>query len=458
MTELLAASATDIGRLRSQNQDCALVADGLVAVADGMGGHAGGDIAARTAVQVLAEAFARERTTNGLVQAAKDANRAILQHSERDRSLRGMGTTLSAAAIVAGRHGEQLAIVHVGDSRVYLRTRAGFAQLTADHSLVEEMVRHGELTADEASIHPQRHILTRALGIDPSVEVDTATFDPVPGSRLLLCSDGLTNECTDAEIAAILDEHEDRAEAAGALVARALAHGGSDNITVVVADLLPASDPRGASDGIAAVAPGVPSRRRSAAAPSPPPPLQATSTRQPGRRERGRRRVERVVTVWSVLFVLVFVAVIGGAVGFTEWYNNATYFISVARGHVAIFEGRPGGFLWYRPKLIEVMSTTPRQVFAPYRSLLAAGIIETSYGQAQHVASDLTNVNRFLALPGANATASAARGSTTTSLAATSPPASTTPVSSTTGSSLAPSGPPGVTSSAGSAHSTGGKP
>lgn len=448
MSELLATSATDVGRLRSQNQDCALVADGLVAVADGMGGHAGGDIAARTAVQVLAERFERQRSTAGLVGAAHEANRAILEQSERDRSLRGMGTTLSAAAIVSDDDGEHLAVVHVGDSRVYLRSRTGFSQLTADHSLVEEMVRHGELSPEEAAIHPQRHILTRALGIDPGVEVDAWTLELQAGARLLLCSDGLTNEVSDADIATILDQNPDRDAAAAALVARALEHGGSDNVTVVVADVIPGPEesgagrtPAGAALAAAPSTDGRRARRRVApgAAPGgarrPRPGAPPGASPFPPALARRRRRAERIVTPWSILFVVLFVGVLASAVGATEWFNNATYYIGTARGHIAIFQGRPGGFLWYHPKLVEVLDTRPADVFAPYRSLLRAGIIETSYGDAQRVADNLTHVNRFLALPGANATAAASGSATSTFVATSGTGATTSPSTSTTATS-----------------------
>ncbi len=432
MTRLLAASATDVGRLRSQNQDCALVAGDLVAVADGMGGHAGGDIAARLAVEVLAGRFAAGQSASGLVDAARAANSEILERSERDRSLRGMGTTLSAAALVNERDGERLAFVHVGDSRVYLRTRGGFTRLTADHSLVEEMVRAGELSADEAATHPHRHILTRALGIDPDVEIDSWTLEVEPGARLLLCSDGLTNEVAEADIAAILDAEPDRARAAAALVQSALAHGGSDNITVVVADLVADAAPG---------APGVPSAVTPTRRPRPTSPASARSQRAPGGRAtppRGarhhhhhRRRGERIVTVWSLLFVLAFAGVLGGIVGFTEWYNNATYFIGVAQGHVAIFEGRPGGFLWFRPRLVEVLNARPRDVFAPYRSLLAAGIIETSYADAQQVATNLTAVNRFLAPSGTRL--SGTSGTTAAGAASVAPASSAAAATATSG-------------------------
>lgn len=427
---LAAASATDIGRIRSSNQDCAYVGEALVAVADGMGGHAGGDVAAQMAVQVLAEHFAGEHSVAALVKAARDANRAILERSQSEPALRGMGTTLSAAALVSERGAVRVAVVHVGDSRVYIKDGTGLNQLTADHSLVEEMVRHGELTADEASIHPQRHILTRALGIDPAVEVDSWTLALEAGTRLLLCSDGLTNECSDEEIATILDASPDPGDACRSLVASALSHGGSDNVTVVVADLVESSPQATGADEVLTAAPAIgvppPGRGHSAqrtghkaAAPAGPAAQRRPQPSGPAPAPRPPRRVERIVTLWSVLFVLLFVGTLGGIAGFTVWYVDASYFVGLHDGHVAIFQGRPGGFLWFKPKLVEVTGTPPSKVFPPYRSLLRSGMIETSYSDAQRVAKNLTNVNSFLALPGSSTTAAASRTSGTSGGAST---------------------------------------
>ncbi|MHB1784297.1 MAG: Stp1/IreP family PP2C-type Ser/Thr phosphatase, partial [Acidimicrobiales bacterium] len=248
MTAFRAATATDAGRVRSSNQDMSLATSDLVAVADGMGGHVGGEVAARLAIETLQRSFATSKSASGLVAATSRANRAVYDESERQATLRGMGTTLTAAALVrSGRH-ERIAVANVGDSRAYVLRGGELVQLTEDHSLVEEMVRNGELTPSEAAVHPHRHILTRALGIDGSVKVDSWEVDPVPGTRLLLCSDGLTNECSDAEIAATLAAEPDPEAAALRLVALAVAHGGSDNVTVVVADVDPdAASPAGSA-------------------------------------------------------------------------------------------------------------------------------------------------------------------------------------------------------------------
>ena len=233
---LLVGAATDAGRVRSVNEDKALVSEELVAVADGMGGHVGGEVAARTAIDALRSSFARNRGARGLLSAVEQANRAVYDQSLLDRSLRGMGTTLTAAAVVHERAGDKVVLVNVGDSRAYLLDHSGLVRLTEDHSLVEEMVRRGELTPAEAAVHPHRHIVTRVLGIDETIEVDAWELEPERGARLLLCSDGLTNELDDNELESVLAERRSAPETARELVARALSHGGSDNITVVVVD------------------------------------------------------------------------------------------------------------------------------------------------------------------------------------------------------------------------------
>jgi protein phosphatase len=242
MSRLRMAAATDTGYLRVTNQDVALATSDLAAVADGMGGHLGGEVAARIAVEQLLEAYRRDRSTDGLLAAVREANAAVYRRSKSDRSVRGMGTTLTAAAFIGDEPDGtlRLALVNVGDSRAYLvngRERV-MHKLTDDHSVVEEMVRSGELTPQEAAVHPHRHILTRVLGVEPVVEPDCWELDLEPRSRLLLCSDGLTNELDEQDIARVLLDEADTDKAAEELVRLALERGGIDNVTVVVLDVL----------------------------------------------------------------------------------------------------------------------------------------------------------------------------------------------------------------------------
>ena len=177
-------------------------------------------------------------TTAALVDGVQVANSAVYQRAQDDPELRGMGTTLCAVVLVADDAGERLGIVNVGDSRVYLLRGGALSQLTEDHSLVESLVRQGRITEDEALVHPQRNILTRALGISASVDVDVWEMPAVTGDRYLLCSDGLFNEVEPSVIEATLRKLDDPTEAANELVRLANEGGGRDNITTVVLDVV----------------------------------------------------------------------------------------------------------------------------------------------------------------------------------------------------------------------------
>lgn len=246
---LRVGAATDVGQLREVNQDSYLATDGLAVVADGMGGHRGGEVASAIAVTSLRSSFAQS-TMESLTSGVAHANGEIRAQASSDPTLHGMGTTLCALAIIDysdTEHGEaeRLAIVNVGDSRAYMLIDGGLTQVTEDHSLVEALVREGRLTPAEAEVHPQRNILTRALGVADSVEVDQFVFDPVPEARFLLCSDGLFNEVGHDEIARLLMENEDPNVAAQLLVEAANTGGGRDNITAVIVDAIEEPDTAG---------------------------------------------------------------------------------------------------------------------------------------------------------------------------------------------------------------------
>src|SRR5437588_2157678 len=263
MTELRAGGATDTGLVRDHNEDNYLTDEGLFAVADGVGGHKAGEVASQTAVDTLQREF-REPTTDGLVDAVKTANRTVWDLAESNPDQRGMGTTLTAVALVNEDGEERLAVVNVGDSRAYLLQQGELEQLTEDHSLVEQLVREGQLTPEEAMVHPRRSIITRALGLDPDVEVDSWELTPYKGDRLLLCSDGLTNEVSDEQIASMLRTVSDPEEAARQLVQEARDHGGSDNITCVVVDVVDDDNRAETASAALAADPPAPAPQRSA--------------------------------------------------------------------------------------------------------------------------------------------------------------------------------------------------
>ena len=226
MTVLRSGSASHVGRVRTVNQDLPLERANLYAVADGMGGHAGGEVAARMAVETLEQAFERTPTVAGLREAFAEANAAVWHESQASADLRGMGTTLTAMALVGGTGGHDvLALANVGDSRAYVFSGSHLVQVTDDHSLAEERMRHGEMTEAEAAVHPQRHILTRALGVSSEVDADMWELELRSGDRVLLCSDGLSNEVGIDEMEDVLRSVEDPLQAAHRLVEVANEHG-----------------------------------------------------------------------------------------------------------------------------------------------------------------------------------------------------------------------------------------
>jgi serine/threonine protein phosphatase PrpC len=232
--DLRTAARTDIGRVRASNEDSTLCCDGLVAVADGMGGHPGGEIASSLAVAVVEAAFTG-RSADELEAAARAANRAVFERAAADEQLDGSGTTLCAVGLT---NGGDLAVVNVGDSRAYLFRNGSLQRLTDDHSITGELVQRGELTEREAADHPLHGILTRALGVAKTVEVDTVVRSAHAGDRLLVCSDGLFNEVPEQVMQSLLETTEDPERAADLLVDHALSNGGHDNVTVVIADVL----------------------------------------------------------------------------------------------------------------------------------------------------------------------------------------------------------------------------
>jgi protein phosphatase len=234
-------AVSDTGRKRRHNEDSYVVRPPLFAVADGMGGAQAGEVASRLAVEAIADDDGAGDGEGRVAALVQEANRRVYEHAGSDSATSGMGTTMTVALVENGT----VAIAHVGDSRAY-RVRDGMLeQLTEDHSLVAELIRSGKLSPEEAESHPQRSVITRALGTDPDVDVDTYTIESQPGDVFLLCSDGLTSMVGDAAILEAIEEHgRDLDRAARELVVRANRGGGEDNITVVFFEI--------AEDGAAA--------------------------------------------------------------------------------------------------------------------------------------------------------------------------------------------------------------
>lgn len=252
MAALVWGAATDAGRIRDTNEDSFVAEPKVFVVADGMGGHQAGEVASE-----LAAATLRDRLSAGapsadvVVAAVVEANAAIFQTAHNNASQRGMGTTLTAIAVMprTDDRPEQFAVVNVGDSRAYLVRNGELTRATVDHSYVQELLATGHITEQEARAHPRRNIVTRALGIEPSVRVDSWVLPVVRGDRFMVCSDGLVDEVDDDEIKEILDANDRAQAAADALVAAAIQHGGRDNVTVIVIDVVDGLDPVGLPDG-----------------------------------------------------------------------------------------------------------------------------------------------------------------------------------------------------------------
>jgi PPM family protein phosphatase len=479
VTVLRSGSATDVGRVRKVNQDLSLETSNLYAVADGMGGHVGGEVAAQVAVNALLQVFSREPTRAGLEEAFTQANRAVWQQSQDHSELRGMGTTLTAVALVGGHNGQDtLALANVGDSRAYLYSDEQIIQLTADHSLAEERMRHGEMTEEEAAVHPQRHILTRALGVASDVETDMWELQLRAGDRLVLCSDGLSNELSREELADVLATVPDPADAAHRLVEIANEHGGADNITAIVVDVLIGEDspadgsmitPIGARAGVPLVvahgAPPLPvgddtavhplakgtqlgfagpptvlgeggpgtgeffldntqavpvarSAIRSAALPAP---AVAEAPANETRRARRRRLgIPRRITVRVVLFALLVAAIPTGAYFAIRWYAYDNWYLTIQKDQVVVEQGHHGGILWFQPRAVDHTGTTTSELLSTGVAQIRSGVQEPSLGAAKRYVANLHD--QYARVQAAKNAKASSAGSTTTTLPATTTP------------------------------------
>jgi protein phosphatase len=329
------AMRTDTGRQRNANEDSLFSRPPLYVVADGMGGAQAGEVASKTAAESFDREFPQAPPERVLRETIEAANRTIHERARNDPDLAGMGTTITAA--IVDLESEEVAIGHVGDSRAY-RLRSGkLERLTRDHSLVEEMRRKGQLTAAQAADHPQRSIITRALGPEAEVEVDLQTVPAQPGDVFLICSDGLTTMLADEQIAQLLSRASSMQSAVRALVDEANRAGGRDNITVLAFRLEDAAAPQRAPEGATLIG--------SSAAEAG---LTATEVRRRAAAEAARKRREelaarprhrRLRTAAKALAVLAVLA----AIAFGAWYGNRqVWFLGTDdAGRVALYRGLP---------------------------------------------------------------------------------------------------------------------
>lgn len=239
MLALRAGAASEVGCVREVNEDCVGVGERVFVVADGMGGHAAGEVASGLAVECLKQLGERV----GDVRAAVGrANREIVAAARGNPDQSGMGTTVAGLGVVEVAGSAHWVVFNVGDCRVYRLHEGELTQLTVDHNAVDELVAAGMISKEEARDHPQRNVVTRALGTEPEPEADLWVFPPAVGERFLLCSDGLSQELVDSEIAAVLRAEDDPQAAAERLVNAAVMAGGRDNVTVIVVDHLDAGN------------------------------------------------------------------------------------------------------------------------------------------------------------------------------------------------------------------------
>ncbi|QTE29526.1 Stp1/IreP family PP2C-type Ser/Thr phosphatase [Pengzhenrongella sicca] len=359
------AARSDVGLVRANNQDSAYAGPHLLVVADGMGGHAGGDVASSVAVATLAplddEAHGPDDALEELDRALHAAQDELLARAERDPQLAGLGTTVTALL----RTGSKLAMAHIGDSRAYLLRDGEMAQVTTDHTFVQHLVNTGKITAEEAEHHPQRSVVMRVLGdFDMEIVLDLSVREARPGDRWLLCSDGLSGVVSAETLGDTLRGVPDVDACAERLIQLALRGGGPDNITVIIADVVDLDRlPDGGAPTTTSTIVGsaATSRNRpSAAADGPaaraatltqaattPPKGTATATASPDpddedddeddetRRHRRRRRVLMLVAIAALVL-----AIAGVGTAAYQW-TQTQYYVGVADGDVAIYRGIP---------------------------------------------------------------------------------------------------------------------
>ena len=238
MITVASTALTHPGRVRESNEDSMLVTPRLAAVADGLGGHAAGEVASRIAVDRMRElGDILDLHPDHIIEAIADTNRLILAAVLDRPEYAGMGTTVTGVAAVTIEGVEHCAVFNVGDSRTYRLVEGDFTQVSVDHSEVQELQDAGQITAEAAARYPRRNIITRCLGTDPAPQVDLWVFVPSRVERFVLCSDGLSGEVTDEMISATVRAHPDAEQATGLLLQQALDNGGRDNITVIVVDV-----------------------------------------------------------------------------------------------------------------------------------------------------------------------------------------------------------------------------
>ena len=392
------AAASDVGLLRDGNEDSAYAGKRLLAVADGMGGHAAGEVASAAVIAALEQldelGVNAGDPQEALREAVQEANANLRLMVAADNELTGMGTTVTAVL----SDGEHTWLAHIGDSRAYLLHDGELRQLTRDHTFVQQLVDEGRIAPEDASTHPQRNFITRALdGRDP-IEVDLERLDLQPGDRLLLCSDGLSGVVSDESMAEVLRTSSPD-EAVQRLVDLALRGGGPDNITCIVADAVEATVADGAvvagaaSDGAtsAAAAPalrnGDSAAARAASLRTQPPPARDDDAPDPRHRARRIRRRRAAVVGAAVLALLA----VGAGAGWA--WTQRQYYVGAAGGNVAIYKGVEGSLAGIELSKVDRTLPLPLADLPPFeRKRVEDGIHADDRAEADRIVGHLRDV------------------------------------------------------------------
>ena len=383
--QLRFGAATDVGRMRTNNEDSYLSERPVAAVADGMGGHNAGEVASAIAIEELTALRGKgpwpneKAATDDLKRAIVRANRRIREAAAADRELNGMGTTLVAVL----EDGDSVHLANVGDSRAYLLRQGELTQVTVDHTLVQELVDDGRLSPKDAERHPQRSMITRALGVDHQVEIDLFTYKLLPGDRLVLCSDGLSDVLNPPQIRNALLRVRDPQQAAERLVALAVEGGGPDNITVIVIDTERVGvEPDTTGD----LAPGIGSATGAM------PTVDDLDDGERGgdgraaraakdRSLRLHKRLQRLLLVLLVVAVLAVVLVAG------RGFLYSRYWVGFDGDVVAVFQGVPGDVAGLRfSRLVERSAVSRAQVPSGYAARLEDGVPADNLEDARRIA------------------------------------------------------------------------
>ena len=372
MTRWRYAAATDTGLVRETNQDAVFVDDSLAIVADGMGGHAAGEVASAMTVEAVCEGFLESPTVEGLHTAIETANESVLREAQENPDHFGMVTTGFSVGLTRDDSGvSSPTLFHVGDSRAYQLRDGALRQLSDDHSVAEEWVRMGRLTPEEALTHPRRHQLTRGVGVEGSIDIDVLSVSAQVGDRLLLCSDGLSNELSNESIARLASSPVPLDDAVSELIEAAKQAGGRDNISVVLLEF----------DEVDVAAMPI-KKTTSSFAPPVAPPVRAGAQSS----QRYRRFTWRV---WAgVAFLL---AIVAGSYAVLHWYAYSTYYLGNDNSTIAVYQGQPSGVLWFKPLKVVDTQYSSAQLRVADQIDLGATISEPTLEAALQDAATLHN-------------------------------------------------------------------